>query len=90
MQLRHGLGGDQSQVRTDHDGAGGRSRGSDARDVRDAGVGVVPERGEEVPLPTPEQYQGPVYESCEEAEDAGEDRVQGTRDDQYASLLGFI
>ena len=42
-------------------------------------VKVVTESGEEVPLPTPEQYQGPVYESCEEAESAGEERVLGGR-----------
>ena len=42
-------------------------------------VKVVTESGEEVPLPTPDQYQGPVYESCEEAESAGEERVLGGR-----------
>ena len=42
-------------------------------------VRVVTESGEEVAVPTPEPYQGPVYESCEEAESAGEERVLGGR-----------
>ena len=42
-------------------------------------VRVVTESVEEMPLPTPEQYQGPVYGSCDEAEAAGEQRVQGSQ-----------
>ena len=42
-------------------------------------VRVVTKSGEEVPLPTSRQYQELVYESCEEAESAGEKRVLGGR-----------
>ena len=42
-------------------------------------VRVVTESGEEVAVPTPEPYQGLVYESCEEAAEAREERILGGR-----------
>ena len=48
-------------------------------DTCETPVIVVTETGKAVLVPTPEQHQGPVYGSCEEAEDAGEILVQGSR-----------
>ena len=42
-------------------------------------VKVSTETGETVPVPTPVPYEGPVYGSCEEAAEAGEERVLGSR-----------
>ncbi len=42
-------------------------------------VKVTTETGENVPVPTQEPHQGPVYGSCEEAAETGEERVLGNR-----------
>ena len=48
-------------------------------------VRVVSEKGDAVLIPTPEPHQGPVYGSCEEAEEAGEQRVQRSQGEDRVS-----